>query len=67
MAFKNRSQVALAVESEGLGYFITSYTSADSMPDDELKQAFKAASKALRKFQSLLPDAEDVTEEEANA
>lgn len=52
---RNRHEVALAVEYEGIGYFIQDYTSADEMPDKELEDAFNEALTALLKFESLLP------------
>ena len=57
--FENREEVAHAVNSEGLGYFLLNYTSSDSMPDDDLKGAFEKAEKALIEFQKLLPEVDE--------
>ena len=55
---QTREDVAYKVADEGLGYYIMDYTSADEMPDEELKLAFQVAQDALNHFESLLPDVE---------
>ena len=58
--FTTRQQVAQEIfdlhekAEEGLEYFILNYSSADAMPDDELKEAFTKAKEALEKFEALL-------------
>ena len=54
--FEDREHVAVKVNEEGLGYFILDYTSADQMPDEELKNAFIKAEQALAEFENLLPE-----------
>jgi hypothetical protein len=49
------NEVAMGVEEEGIGYFITSYTSANSMPTKELKDAFIEVETAIVAFEALLP------------
>ena len=56
--YENREDVRDKVDEEGLGYFIMYYTSADTMPDDELKEAFEKAKEALEEFKALLPESE---------
>ena len=56
--FKDRQAVADKADMEGLEYFLTRYTSADEMPDDELYDAFVLAAAALSHFESLLPTSE---------
>lgn len=60
---KTREDVANRVEAEGLDYFLLNYTSADSMPDPELKAAFTKAREALIAFNALLPDLDDDDDE----
>jgi len=46
--------VAYKIDNEGLGYYITSYASASSMPDEESRELFKMAEEALDNFVSYV-------------
>lgn len=52
--YKSRQDVAESMENEGTGYFLQDYTSADSMPDKELEEAFTDAEQALNRFEALV-------------
>ncbi len=56
MSFKlrNRDEVRDSVEEQGLEYFITGYCSSDSMPDQELKEAFDKLEGSINEFKELL-------------
>lgn len=50
-----KTQVAEAVDSEGLAYFIESYCNPADIKDLTLRAAFEQARAALKNFKSLLP------------
>lgn len=52
--FSNREEVIDVLESEGIGYFIKYYCSAEDMPDEKLKNLFAKAKKALDDFEEEL-------------
>ena len=60
MVYPSREDVAIAVASEGLGYFVMDYAGSSDMPDAELKQAFRDAEDAMNKFYNLLPEVEEM-------
>ena len=55
---KNRNDVAIALEEEGIEYFLTSYCGPTDMPDEELKRAFEKALAGIEAFEKLLPEAD---------
>lgn len=52
--FRDRGQVADMVDAKGLEYFVTCYCCSDAMPDEELKEAFEKADKAVTAFRDLI-------------
>ncbi len=52
-------EVAEMVESEGLGYAIDSYISAESIEPGPLREAWREAAQALKRVIALLPGMED--------
>lgn len=47
------------VETEGLGYAIEDYLSADRIADPEVRTLWDQASKAMKRIRELLPDPEE--------
>ena len=54
--YNDREEIGQIIENEGLGYFIMDYTGPESMPDEEMKNAFIKAKKSLEDFVQLLPE-----------
>jgi len=52
--FENFNDVVNKMENEGIGYFITSYCTANDMPDEKSKELFAKAEKALNEFESYI-------------
>ena len=62
MSYANRKEVAIECIEEGTGYFVTCYTSADEMPDEETKKAFIEAKRAINRFEELI-ELDEIEEE----
>lgn len=54
MKYKNYTKVYYSIENEGLGYFLTSYTSANTMPDEKGEELFNIAKQALLEFKNYV-------------
>lgn len=50
----SNEDIASKVESEGLGYLVTDYLSAESIEDVKLKELWKQASEALNQIEKTL-------------
>jgi len=59
-----KQEVADIVDSEGLGYAITSYISGDDIDDPILREKWKEADKLLGEIQSILPEPYENDEEQ---
>ncbi len=54
MKYKNYTKVYYSIENEGLGYFLTGYTSANTMPDEKGEELFNIAKQALLEFKNYV-------------
>lgn len=54
MKYKNYTKVYYSIENEGLGYFLTRYTSANTMPDEKGEELFNIAKQALLEFENYV-------------
>ena len=54
MKYKNYTKVYYSIQNEGLGYFLTNYTSAYTMPDKKGEELFSIAEQALLEFENYV-------------
>ena len=54
MKYKNYTKVYYSIKNEGLGYFLTNYTSAVTMPDKKGEELFNIAEQALLEFENYV-------------
>lgn len=56
MSKVTKEELAQIVDSEGLGYAVQHYLSADKIEDEELSRLWKEAGELLNKIDNILED-----------